>query len=48
MENLDAVVLRTLRNWRADSKRALLATVHHVFVRRRLGGGLGLRRLHRG
>ena len=27
MENLDAVVLRTLRNWRADSKRALLATV---------------------
>ena len=27
MENLDAVVLRTLRNWRAESRRALLATV---------------------
>ena len=27
MENLDVMVLRTLRNWRADSKRALLATV---------------------
>ncbi len=27
MENLDVLVLRTLRNWRADNKRALLATV---------------------
>ncbi len=27
MENLDVMVLRTLRNWRADAKRALLATV---------------------
>jgi len=27
MENLDGMVLRTLRNWRAGSKRALLATV---------------------
>jgi xanthine dehydrogenase accessory factor len=27
MENLNAVVLRTLRNWRAESRRALLATV---------------------
>lgn len=27
MENLDLRVLRTLRNWRADSRRALLATV---------------------
>ena len=27
MENLDGMVLRTLRNWRADSRRALLATV---------------------
>lgn len=27
MENLDVLVLRTLKNWRAKSKRALLATV---------------------
>ncbi len=27
MENLDVLVLRTLRNWRAANKRALLATV---------------------
>ena len=27
MENLDVMVLRTLRDWRASSKRALLATV---------------------
>ena len=27
MENLDVMVLRTLRNWRQDGKRALLATV---------------------
>ena len=27
MEDLDGMVLRTLRNWRADSRRALLATV---------------------
>ncbi len=27
MENVDGIVLRTLRNWRAASKRALLATV---------------------
>jgi xanthine dehydrogenase accessory factor len=27
MENLDVLVLRTLKNWRAQSKRALLATV---------------------
>ena len=27
MENLDVMVLRTLRNWRVDGKRALLATV---------------------
>ena len=27
MENLDVMVLRTLRDWRAAGKRALLATV---------------------
>src|SRR6059058_1955635 len=27
MENLDVMVLRTLRDWRAGGKRALLATV---------------------
>jgi xanthine dehydrogenase accessory factor len=27
MENLDVMVLRTLRNWRQVGKRALLATV---------------------
>jgi xanthine dehydrogenase accessory factor len=27
MENLDGMVLRSLRNWRAESRRALLATV---------------------
>ena len=27
MENLDVMVLRTLRNWRTQGKRALLATV---------------------
>ena len=27
MENLDIMVLRALRNWRAAGKRALLATV---------------------
>ena len=27
MENLDVMVLRTLRNWRGSGKRALLATV---------------------
>jgi len=27
MENLDLMVLRTLRDWRAEGRRALLATV---------------------
>jgi xanthine dehydrogenase accessory factor len=31
MENLDGMVLRTLRNWRAASRRALLATVVHTW-----------------
>ena len=36
MENLDVMVLRTLRDWRRAGKRALLATVvvfaHHPVV----------------
>ena len=31
MENLDVMVLRTLRDWRAGGKRALLATVVHTW-----------------
>ena len=27
MENLDVMVLRSLRDWRTDGKRALIATV---------------------